>query len=96
MCMPTEKVLVAKEAPRVESCLSNIDCSNKVFLQTMMVSLRRERYRQVRVLMDPGSQRSYVRKDTPRVQEVRAHCRIRVDSWTVWKRNDQTSTPFSL
>ena len=32
----------------------------------MMVTLRGEGYRQVRVLMDPGSQRSYVRKDTAR------------------------------
>jgi len=66
MCMPTEKVLVAKEVPGVESSLSNIDCRNQVFLQTMMVTLRGEGDRQVRVLMDPGSQRSYVRKDTAR------------------------------
>ena len=64
MCMPTEKVLEAKEVPVVESSLSNIDCSNQVFLQTMMVTLRGEGDRQVRVLMDPGSQCSYVRKDT--------------------------------
>jgi len=32
----------------------------------MMVTLRVEGDRQVRVLMDPGSQRSYVSKDTAR------------------------------
>jgi len=66
MSTPTDKVLEAKEAPVVESSLSNIYCSNQVFLQTIMVTLRGERDRQVRVLMDPGSQRSYVRKDTAR------------------------------
>ena len=66
MCLPTEKVSVAKKAPVVESCLSNIDCSNQVFLQTMMVTLRGKGDRQVRMLMDPGTQRSYVRKDTAR------------------------------
>jgi hypothetical protein len=66
MCMQMEKVSVAKEAPVVQSSLSNIDCSNQVFLQTMLVTLRGEGDRQVRVLMDPGSQRSYVRKDTAR------------------------------
>jgi hypothetical protein len=65
MCKPTE-VLGAKGAPVVESSLSNIDCNNLVFLQTIMVTMRGERDRQVRVLMDPGSQRSYVKKDTAR------------------------------
>jgi hypothetical protein len=62
--MPTDKVSVATEAPVVESSLSNINCSNQVFLQTLRVTLRGEGDRQVRVLMDSGSQRSYVRKDT--------------------------------
>jgi len=66
MCTLTDKMLEAKEAPVVESSLSNIDCSNQIFLQPIMVTLRGERDRQVRVLMDPGSQRSYVRKGTAR------------------------------
>lgn len=41
--MPMEKVSVATEAAVVESSLSNIDCSNQIFLQTMMVTLRGER-----------------------------------------------------
>jgi hypothetical protein len=65
MCTQTE-VLEAKAAPVVESSLSNIDCSKQVFWQTIMVTLRWEGDRQVRVLMDPGSQRSYVRKHTAR------------------------------
>jgi hypothetical protein len=64
--MPTEKVSVAKEAPVVQSSSSNFDCNNQVFLQTMMVTLRGEGDRQMRVLMDPGSQRCYVRKDRAR------------------------------
>ena len=35
-------------------------------MQIMTVTLRGERDRQVRVLMDPGSQRSYVKKDMAR------------------------------
>jgi hypothetical protein len=66
MCTQTEKVLEAKTAPVVETSLSNIDCSNEVFLQTIMVTLRSVGDRQVRVLLDPGSQRSYVLKDTAR------------------------------
>ena len=66
MCMPIDKVSATAEAPVVESSPSNIDCSNQVFLQTLMVTLRGEGDRRVRVLMDPGSQRSYVRKDTAR------------------------------
>jgi len=54
MCRPTEKVSEAKQAHVVESSLSNIDCSNQVFLQTMVVTLKGED-RQVRVVMDPGS-----------------------------------------
>jgi hypothetical protein len=66
MYMPTEKVSTSKEASVIESSLSNIDCSNQIFLQTMMVTLGGERDRKVRVLMELGSQLSYVKKGTAR------------------------------
>ena len=56
MCMSTDKMSAKTEAPVVKSSLSNIDCSNQVFLQTLMVTLRGEGDRRVGVPMDPWTQ----------------------------------------
>lgn len=65
MCPRTYRQQTPKEAGTVENSLSNVNCS-QVFLQTLMVTIRGEQEKQVRVLMDPGSQRSYIRKYTAR------------------------------
>lgn len=65
MCPRTNRQQTPNEGGNVENSLSNVNCS-QVFLQTLMVTIRGEHEKQVRVLMDPGSQRSYIRKDTAR------------------------------
>jgi hypothetical protein len=62
MCAKVEKASEPKAEPVVESSLSNINYS-QVFLQSIMVKLRGEQERKVRVLMDPGSQQSYIKRD---------------------------------
>jgi hypothetical protein len=62
MCPKVEKASETKAEPVVESSLSNINC-NRVFLQTTMVKLRGEHEKKIRVLLDPGSQHSYIKKD---------------------------------
>jgi hypothetical protein len=61
MCPKVEKASETKAEPVVESSLSNVNC-NQVFLQTTMVKLRGA-HKKIRVLLDPGSQRSYIKKD---------------------------------
>ena len=60
MCPKVEKASETKVEPVAESSLSNINC-NQIFLQTTMVKLRA--HEKIRVLLDPGSQRSYIKKD---------------------------------
>ena len=62
MCPKSERAGEAKLEPVVESSLSNVNGS-QVFLQTIMVKLRGAQERKIRVLLDPGSQRSYIRRD---------------------------------
>jgi hypothetical protein len=62
MCPKVERAAGAKVEPLVESSLSNVKC-NQVFLQTIMVKLREAHEKKIRVLLDPGSQRSYIKKD---------------------------------
>jgi len=95
MCVPTEKVSVSKEEPVVESSLWNIDCSNQVFLQTMMVTLRGRRQASESA-HGPWVPAILCKEGYGQMHEVRAHWRRRVDSQTIWRRNDQASTPFPL
>jgi len=62
MCPKVEKALETKASPIVESSLSNVNC-NQVFLQTTMVKLRGAHAKKIRVLLDSGYQRSYIKKD---------------------------------
>ena len=62
MCPKVEKASETKAEPVVESFLSKLNC-NQVFLQTTMVKLRGAHEKKIRVLLDPGSQRSYIKKD---------------------------------
>jgi hypothetical protein len=62
MCPKVEQASEAKVDPVVESSLSNVNCS-QIFLQTIMVRLRGAREWRIRVLLDPGSQRSYIKND---------------------------------
>jgi len=58
-CPKVEKASETKVEPVVESSLSNVN-SNQVFLQTTKVKLRVAHEKKIRVLLDPGSQRSYI------------------------------------
>jgi hypothetical protein len=62
MCPEVQKASETKAEPVVESSLSNVNC-NQVFLQTTMVKLRGAHEKKIRVFLDPGSQRSYIKKD---------------------------------
>jgi hypothetical protein len=62
MCPKVEKASETKAEPVVESSLSNVNC-NQVFLQTTMVKLRGAHEKRTRVLLDPGSPCSYIKKD---------------------------------
>ena len=57
-----EKTCEAKLEPGAEFSLSNVNCS-QVFLQITMVPVRGAQERKIRVLLDPGSQRSYIKTD---------------------------------
>jgi len=70
MCPKGEKACEAKVEPGVESSLSNVNCS-KVFLQTTMVKIRQAQERKIRVLLDPGSQRSYIKRDVAQCMRYR-------------------------
>ena len=59
MCPKVEKESETKAEP--DSSLSNVKC-NQVFLQTTMVKIRGA-HEKIRVLLDPGSQRSCIKKD---------------------------------
>ena len=60
MCPKGEKACEAKVEPGVESSLSNVKCS-QIFLQTTVVKIRGAQERKIKVLLDPGSQRSYTK-----------------------------------
>jgi hypothetical protein len=62
MCHKAEKVSETKFEPVVEISFSNVNC-NQVFLQTTMVKLRVADEKKMRVLLDSGFQRSYIKKD---------------------------------
>jgi hypothetical protein len=62
ICPKAEKASEAKVQPVVERSLSNAN-SIQIFLQTIMVKLRGAHERRIRVLLDHGSQRSYIEKD---------------------------------
>ena len=70
MCPKGEKACEAKVEPGVESSLSNIHYS-QVFLQTTMVKIRGAQERKIRVLLDPGSQRSYIKRDVAQYMRYR-------------------------
>jgi hypothetical protein len=57
-----ERAAGPKVEPVVENSLSNVNC-NQVFLQTTMVKLRGACEKKIRVLLEPGSQRSYIKKE---------------------------------
>ena len=62
MCPKVEKAGEAKVEPVVKSSLSNVN-SNQGYLQTIMVKLNEPREKKTRVLLDPGSQRSYIKRN---------------------------------
>jgi len=62
LCPKVEKASKTKAEPVAESSLSNVNC-NQGFLQTTMVKLRGAHEKKIRVLLGPGSQRSYIKKD---------------------------------
>jgi len=62
MCPNVEKASETKVEPVVESSLPNVNGS-QVFLQITMVKLRGAHEKKIRVLLDPGSQRSYIKKN---------------------------------
>jgi hypothetical protein len=70
MCPKAEKASEAKVEPVIESSLSNVNCS-QVFLQTIMVKLRGVHERKIRVLLDPGSQRSYIKNDVAQYMQYK-------------------------
>jgi hypothetical protein len=69
-CSKVEKAAEAKVEPVVESSLSIVNC-NQVYLQTIMVKLKGAREKKTRVLLDPGSQRSYIKKDVVRYMQYK-------------------------
>jgi hypothetical protein len=70
MCPKVEKALETKAEPVVESSLSNVNC-NQVFLQTTMVKLKGAHEKKIRVLLDPGSQRLYIKKDVAQYMQYK-------------------------
>ena len=70
MCPKVEKASENKAEPVVESSLSNVNC-NQVFLQTTMVKLRGAHEKKKRVLLDSGSQRSYIKKDVAQYMQCK-------------------------
>ena len=70
MCPKVEKASETKAEPVVESSLSNVNC-NQVFSQTSMVKLRRAHEKKIRILLDPGSQRSYIKKDVAQYMQCK-------------------------
>jgi hypothetical protein len=70
MCPTVEKTSENKAGPVVESSLSNVNC-NQVFLQTTMVKLRGAHEKKIRVLLDPGSQHSYIQKEMARYMQYK-------------------------
>ncbi|GFG30965.1 hypothetical protein Cfor_01132 [Coptotermes formosanus] len=70
MCPKVEKASEAKVEPVVESSLSNINYS-QVFLQTIMVKLRGAQERKIRVLLDTGSLRSYIKRDVAQCMQYK-------------------------
>lgn len=62
MCPKAEKASETKAGSVAENSLSNVN-RNQVFLQTTMVKLRGAHEKKIRVLLDPGSQCSYIKKD---------------------------------
>jgi hypothetical protein len=61
MCPKVERASEEKYERVVENSLSNVNCS-QVFLQTTMVKVRGAHEKKIRVLLDPGPQRSYITK----------------------------------
>jgi hypothetical protein len=70
MCPEVEKASETKAEPVVVSSLSNVNC-NQVFLQTTMVKLRGAHKKKIRVRLDPGSQRSYIKKEVAQYKQYK-------------------------
>jgi len=70
MCPKDEKTCGARVEPGIESSLSIANCS-QVFLKITMVKIRGAQGRKIRVLLDPGSHRSYIKRDVAQCMRYR-------------------------